>query len=89
MQKEREKIVGVVKEDLVYLPQNGYSLYEKCRDIEYQENEYKSFRESLKSKRKNLEELDYLDEMINDFNYMMFHQHLFGELNEFELAKRD
>ncbi len=27
--------------------------------------------------------------MINDFNYMMFHQHLFGELNEFELAKRD
>ena len=78
-----------MKEDLVYLPQNGYNLYEKCRDIEYQENEYKSFRESLKSKRKNLEELDYLDEMINDFNYMMFHQHLFGELNEFELAKRD
>lgn len=27
--------------------------------------------------------------MINDFNYMMFHQHLFAELNEFELAKRD
>lgn len=27
--------------------------------------------------------------MINDFNYMMFHQHLFGDLNEFELAKRD
>jgi hypothetical protein len=27
--------------------------------------------------------------MINDMNYMMFHQHLFGELNEFELAKRD
>jgi hypothetical protein len=58
---------------LLYLPQNGYTLYEKCRDIEYQENEYKGFREQLKTKRKNLEELDYLDEMINDFNYMMFH----------------
>jgi hypothetical protein len=48
-------------------------LYEKCRDIEYSENEYKAFREALKAKRKNLDELDYLDEMINDFNYMMFH----------------
>ena len=40
-EKEREKIVGVVKEDMNYLPQNGYSLYEKFRDIEYNENEYK------------------------------------------------
>ena len=63
----------MVREDLVYLPQTGYSLYEKCLDIEYMENEYKGFREALKAKRKNLEELDYLDEMINDFNYMMFH----------------
>ncbi len=30
-----------------------------------------------------------MDEMINDFNYMMFHQHLFGQLNEFELARKD
>lgn len=71
------------------MPQSGYSLTAKLREIEANEAEYKEFRESLKSKRKTLSELDYLDEMINDFNYMMFHQHLFGELNEFELAKRD
>ncbi len=34
-------------------------------------------------------ELDNLDEMINDFNYLLFHQHMFGELNEYELAKLD
>ena len=27
--------------------------------------------------------------MTNDFNYVMFNQHLFGDQNEFELAKRD
>lgn len=89
LQKEREKQVGVVKEGMDYLPQNGYSMYSKFRSIEKQENEYKKFRETLKTKRKTLSELDNMDEMINDFNYMMFHQHLFGQLNEFELAKRD
>ena len=89
LHEEREKLVGLVKEDLDKLPQNGYSVEGKFRDVESQEFEYLLFRESLKKKRKGVEELDYLDEMINDFNYMMFHQHLFGELNEFELAKRD
>ena len=45
----------------------------KFRDIEETEYDYKIFRESLKKKRKSMKELDYLDEMINDFNYMMFH----------------
>jgi hypothetical protein len=45
----------------------------KLRDIEAKEFEYKQFREALKLKRKSLGELDYLDEMINDMNYMMFH----------------
>lgn len=76
-------------EDLERLPQNGYSLQSKLRDIEQKEFDYLLFRESLKSKRKTFQELDYLDEMINDFNYMMFHQHLFAEQNEFELAKKD
>lgn len=89
LQTEREKLVGVIKEGLDKLPQNGYTLQSHFRDIEKAEHEYKSFRESLKKKRESLKELDYLDEMINDFNYMMFHQHNFGELNEFELAKRD
>lgn len=61
----------------------------KLREIEAQEIEYKQFREALKLKRKTLGELDFLDEMINDFNYLLFHQHMFGELNEFELAKWD
>lgn len=51
------------------LPQNGYSVTGKLRQIEAQEFEYKQFRESLKLKRKTLGELDFLDEMINDFNY--------------------
>jgi hypothetical protein len=59
------------------------------REIEAQEIEYKQFREALTNRRKNLGELDYLDEMINDFNYLLFHQHVFGEMNEFELAKLD
>jgi len=61
----------------------------KMREIEAQEIEYKQFREALTNRRKNLGELDYLDEMINDFNYLLFHQHVFGEMNEFELAKLD
>jgi DNA repair exonuclease SbcCD ATPase subunit len=90
LEAEREKALNIVKEDLEKLPQNGgNSLHAKFREIESKENEYREFREDLKSKRQNLSELDYLDEMINDFNYMMFHQHLFGELNEYELAKRD
>jgi hypothetical protein len=59
------------------------------RQIEAQEFDYKNFRETLKLKRKTLGELDNLDEMINDFNYLLFHQHMFGELNEFELSKLD
>ena len=62
---------------------------DKLREIEIGEYDYKNFREALKVKREALAELDYLDEMINDMNYMMFHQHLFGVRNEFELAKLD
>ncbi len=72
-----------------HLPQNGYSVTDKLREIELNEYAYKDFREALKVKREALAELDYLDEMINDMNYMMFHQHLFGERNEFELTKLD
>lgn len=81
--------VGLIREDLDRLPQNGYSLYSKFRDIEDSEYNYRRFREMLAAKREGLKELDPLDEMINDFNYIMFHQHLFGGLNEFELAKLD
>lgn len=69
LQQEREKLVGTVKEHLDRLPQNGYSVTDKLRQIEAQEFEYKQFRETLKLKRKTLGELDFLDEMINDFNY--------------------
>ena len=73
LQVEREKLIGVVKDGLDALPQNGYSLSSKFREIEEKEYDYKHFRDSLGKKRKGLQELDYLDEMINDFNYMMFH----------------
>ena len=73
MQQEREKVVGIVKEDLEQLPQNGYSVTSKMREIEAKEIEYKEFRDALVSRRKTLGELDYLDEMINDFNYLLFH----------------
>ena len=89
LQHQREKLVGVVKDGLNKLPQNGYTLSSIFKGIEENEKEYKKFRELLKSKRQSLKELDQLDEMINDFNYVMFHQHFFGELNEFDLAKRD
>jgi hypothetical protein len=65
--------VGIVKEDLEHLPQNGYSVTSKMREIEALEIEYKEFREALVTRRKTLGELDYLDEMINDFNYLLFH----------------
>ncbi len=65
--------MGIVKEDLEHLPQNGYSVTSKMREIEALEIEYKEFREALVTRRKTLGELDYLDEMINDFNYLLFH----------------
>jgi hypothetical protein len=73
LQAEREKLVGAVKDGLNRLPQNCYSLESKFAEIDEAELDYKIFRDSLKKKRKTLEELDVLDEMINDFNYVMFH----------------
>lgn len=70
LQIEREKIVGTVSKKMERLPQNGYSLYGKFRQIEEAEFEYRQFREALKKKRASFKELDALDEMINDFNYM-------------------
>lgn len=89
LQNQREQMLGVVREGLDKLPQNGYSLNSKLRTIDDAEWDYREFREVLKEKRAGLKELDHLDEMINDFNYVMFHQHFFGEDNEFELAKAD
>jgi hypothetical protein len=41
LQQEREKIVGAVKKTMDRLPQNGYSMFSKFRQIEDNEYEYK------------------------------------------------
>lgn len=43
----------------------------------------------MKKNNKRLKRLKELDEMVADYNTSLFHLHLFGEFNEFELSKLD
>lgn len=88
-QRVKEKVLGVKQTKLKSIPRTGNNIQPKIRELEKKEYQYRIFRKSLKKTKPELSKIKDLDEMISDFNYLQFNQHLFSQFNELVATKQD